>query len=135
VLVSLGKDISIVDMNGKVLATKSASWINNPSSVVVSGRHVVALVPGGVEVQLAVPRTDLKLSQKIEMTQDCSMLCARRPEGGAFLGSATTGQIVCLLPLSETKQAEQLLKAGAFEDALEVSRHVQDSQVRQTIII
>ncbi|KAL4522617.1 hypothetical protein Ndes2526A_g01018 [Nannochloris sp. 'desiccata'] len=128
VLVCLGKDISIVDQNGKVLATKSASWSNNPSIMVVSGLHLVALVPGGIEVQLLAPRTALKLSQEIKM-KDFTVLCAmHRPEGGVFLGSATTGQIVCLLPLPKIKQAEQLLKAGAFEDALEVSRQIPDSQ-------
>ena len=124
----LGKDIATVDVNGKVLSTESASWSDNPSAMVVSGRHVVALVAGGIEVQLRAPRTPVKLSQRIEM-KDCTVLCARRPQGGVFLGSSTTGQIVCLLPVSEIRQAEQLLKAGAFEDALEVSRKIPDSQV------
>jgi hypothetical protein len=132
VLVFQSKDICIIDANGKFLATKSASWSDKPSTVVASGRHLVALVPGGIEVQLLASRTSLKLSQKVEI-DNCSVLCARRPAGGVFLGSATTGQIVCLLPLSETKQAEQLLKAGAFEDALEVSRHISDSQVRYNV--
>lgn len=131
----LGKDISIVDQNGKVLATKSASWSNNPSIMVVSGLHLVALVPGGIEVQLLAPRTALKLSQEIKM-KDFTVLCAmHRPEGGVFLGSATTGQIVCLLPLPKIKQAEQLLKAGAFEDALEVSRQIPDSQVTKIALL
>jgi len=100
--------------------------------MVVSGLHLVGLVPGGIEVQLLAPKTSLQLSQVIKM-KDYTVLCAlRRPEGGVFLGSATTGQIVCLLPVAAIKQAEQLLKAGAFEDALEVSRQIPDSQVTKS---
>ncbi len=124
------RDLSVVDTNGKILATKTSCWSSNPSRMVASRRHLVALVPGGVEVQLLAPRSSLKLCQTIEM-KDCAVLCARRPEGGVFLASATTGQIVCLLPLPEIKQAEQLLKAGAYEDALEISRQMTDSQVRR----
>ena len=135
VLLCLNKEVYIVDVNGKVSATKSASWSKNPSIMVVSGLHLVALVPGGIEVQLLAPRTALKLSQEIKM-KDYTVLCAlRRPEGGVFLGSATTGQIVCLLPLQAFKQAEQLLNAGAFEDALEVSRKIPDSQVRKIALL
>lgn len=116
------------DETGKVLSREPVTWRDSPSAVAVSGSHLLALVPKGLEVQLFHPKSDLKLSQFIPM-EEASILNARVPEGGVYAASLATGKIQCVLPLSATKQAEQLLRCEAFEDCLTTCRQIPEGQV------
>ena len=128
VMFTVGNTSYFADETGKVLSREPITWQGNPSSVAISGSHILALVPEGLEVQLFHRKSNVKLSQIVAL-EEATILKPRVPEGGVYAASLATGKIQCVLPLSATKQAEQLLRCEAFEDCLAMCRLIPEGQV------
>lgn len=54
VVFTLGNTSYFADETGKVLSREPITWRGSPTSVAVSGSHILALVPEGLEVQLSI---------------------------------------------------------------------------------
>ena len=139
ILLTEGTSSYLVDEHGKIASSSPpllSSWKASPRAVdFVPSRHVVALQPNGIEIQVYPNTSDVRLSQYIPLddaamdTISCIGVVVPGKAVAAVVAVATPTQVYCFSATPMKQQCEQLLKLGAFEEALMACKEIKGAQV------